>query len=636
MSRFSYQQFRRLGQTKTMVHQVTSSSKPSRIRHAVARIAPTLLGAWACLSFLFAVAPLHAQSDSEPPRALEDGEQPPKAEGDTTEAGGDTTKTGGDTTQPQKVEDDKEALVSPTEPRTVLWLVSAPGLTSAEDKAVLDGAPKMFQQILDGSPHTHIIASKPEELAVWLGKVSRPLPDCLRGQEECSTPQGVALETLGADLLLLGTLSRDQSTWTFKVTLFGRAGGAATSIDFTGGGVDDAGQPIPLARGLEEVAYKAAREIFKATGSLTINTDPPGASVRVDNKRVGTSPITVEVPVGTHVVEANLENYGTASTTAKVGAGLTARVALSLASQAASILVDTTPVEGDVYIDDKRTGVTGESFELLPGEYQLEIRSKGYKPRVMRLVVAPRENKVVSVSLEPDRPQLSLTGLGGVETEAILARHLFARAGYRFTRVVTGLGDAEGSLDGQDVTLQSVNLASDADADAVRPDFGFHGLHIDVGYTWENWGIVALGFSYFGSGDETEGTLSQGNREIPVQLKDFTRIELKPAQIFWRYPYKNLLPSVQTGFGYGLTSFSAESRNGTANLERDELFWHFSIEVTYFFESWWYAFGGVGLHRDLTHDDSDTQQLITFGAGLTFESFKEIGGSSSNTPPKTQ
>ena len=595
---------------------MTSSSKHMRARPALARHLSGWLATLAALLLTWTPPALaQAPPSGEPPRAL------------------------GSEGQPVKAGDD--VVVNSAEPRTVVWLLSASGLNSAEDKALFDEAPTMFKQILAGSPHIHVIAARPDQLGAWLGKSSQPLPGCLQGQEECPDPQGVALEALGADLLLVGQLSREQSTWTLAITLYGRAGGAATRRTFTGGGVDDAGQPVPLQKGLEEVAFTAAREIFKATGSLTINTDPPGASVRVDNKRVGKSPITVEVPVGTHVVEANLENYGTASTTAKVGAGLTARVALSLTSKAASILVDTEPAQGEVFIDDKRKGVTGESFELLPGEYQLEIRAEGYKPRVMRLVVAPNENKVVSVSLEPDRPQLNLTGLGEVETEAIMARHLFARAGYRFTKVVSGLGGAEGELNGVPVTLRSINQESDPDAEAIRPDFGFHGLHLDVGYTWENWGIVALGFSYFGSGDEAEGIIEGqegggvGTRD--VQLKDFTRFELKPAQIFWRYPYKNLLPSVQSGFGYGLTSFTAESVLGDAKLERDELFWHFSIEVTYFFDSWWYTFAGIGLHRDLTNDDSKTQQLLTFGAGLTFESFKEIGaGSTSDAPPKTQ
>ena len=58
------------------------------------------------------------------------------------------------------------------------------------------------------------------------------------------------------------------------------------------------------------------------------------------------------------------------------------------------------------------------------------------------------------------------------------------------------------------------------------------------------------------------------------------------------------------------------------------------IEASYYFESWWFAFASLGVQWDLTHDDSNAEQLLTIGAGLTFENpIKELFGSPS-APPK--
>lgn len=502
-------------------------------------------------------------------------------------------------------------------PRTIVWVLDTSQIVGEDPVAVAAKAPEMIQRIVASSKDTHVVALTPAQLGAHLARAPRPTPDCLRGLAPCANPMAVVMEALSADLLVRGELRNAGPRWSMKVTLIGANGDTALERSFSAGGVPQEGVPVGLEAGLEQLAFEAVRGLFNATGTLDILTTPDGATIFIDDKERGQSPMTVELPVGTHQIEARLDDHSPDKGIARIRAGERSRLVLDLSARLATLTVDTTPVAGEIFINNKAMGVTGSQVELPPGEYELEVRAEGFKTRTQRLILAPEETKLVSLTLEQARPQLNVASLGDIETEAIIARNYYARVAYRFTSVTTGLSEAEGTLDDQVARTGDLN---NADAQGMR-DFGYHGIHLDLGYNWEVLGVVGLGLSVFSSGDDAEGSLRLSDDTLQdVKFKDFTRLEVKPGQLTLRYPYKNLFPSIQTGFGYFRTRFEADAgAQGSVDMERDGFFWHFSIEASYFFDTWWYGYANLGIQRDLSHDDSDTQTLLGFGVGMTFE-----------------
>ncbi len=521
---------------------------------------------------------------------------------------------------------------SPAAARTIVWFLDDSAIVGDQPRATARKAPAILQKIVEQSPDKHIVALDPDQLSDHMARLSRPTPDCLQGLAPCKAPLGVIIEGLGADLLLRAKLGNAGAGWSMDVEMIGPTGSVVLKRSFKVGGVDDQGQPRTLEAGLEQLAFDAVRELFQATGALEIVTRPAGAQVDINGRPAGESPLIVELPVGTHELQISLDNHLPSKHSAKVAAGKRTKLELDLSAQMATLTVDSTPVLGEVFIDNRSVGTAGTPLSLPPGEYELEIRAEGFKSRTQRIIVSPDENKIVSLTLEQRRPQLHVASLGEVDTEAILARNFFLRASYRFTSFSTGLADAQGQLDNQ--VFSTGDLVS-ADEEGRR-DFAYHGLHFDAGYHWEHFGLVGLGLSIFSSGDRAEGALKTSDTQLEgVQFDDFTRLELKPAQLIFRYPYKNLFPAVQTGLGYFNTSFVADAGdNGTIDLERDGFFWHFSIEVSYFFDTWWYGYANLGIQRDLSHDDSSTQTLLGFGVGVTFENPLKSFGIGETEPPK--
>ncbi len=536
-------------------------------------------------------------AEAEAEAAPEDGEEvPDKSDGDVVQAESDAA------------------------PRSIVWLLTLP---SGDEVAVT--APAVLARILEGSTDRHTVAASADQLAGWIEKNSVPLPDCLGGVAPCANPRAVLLEALAADLMVKGTLKRSGPRWTLEVVLYGHDGREAHNQVFQAGGVPIDGKAVTPEKSLENLCAEVVRVLFKATGTVKVATTPEGASITIDGKPVGISPVITELPVGDHKIEATLENHAAGQATANVVAGRRTPVEITLAPRLATLTVDSTPVLADIYIDNIKKGTAGSPLQLPPGEYELELRAEGYRNRTVHLVVSPEEMKVMSLQLEATRPKLPIAGLGEVSTEAIISRRYYVRAAYRYASLTTGLDKSTGAFNGMDFKLGDL-LLDGAAAPEAQADFGYHGIHVEAGYNWEHWGIVAAGLTILGSGDNTRGQLIVDGAPQAVKLNGFERVEFKPAQLSFRYPYKNLFPQVQTGFGYFSDSFDAEfvaeaprGLPSTVALERSGLFWHFSIEASYFFDTWWFGYATLGVERDLSHDDTETETILGFGVGLTLE-----------------
>jgi hypothetical protein len=89
-------------------------------------------------------------------------------------------------------------------------------------------------------------------------------------------------------------------------------------------------QPTAATTGRSEPDAQP-RESVALTGTLFVDSRPRGARVFLDNRPVGTTPLSLpEVPIGSHVVRFELPDHRPWSTTTRVVAGQTARVTGSM------------------------------------------------------------------------------------------------------------------------------------------------------------------------------------------------------------------------------------------------------------------------------------------------------------------
>jgi hypothetical protein len=120
---------------------------------------------------------------------------------------------------------------------------------------------------------------------------------------------------------------------------------------------------------------------------LHVETDPP-ATVRVDGKELGTSPLTSEVEPGEHQLEVSSEGYKTVAqqVTLDAGQGLSVRIPLQTAQSQAPplIAVSSDPAGAQIFLDQKLVGSTPLKIRTTPGPHEVRLALDGYVPRVTR------------------------------------------------------------------------------------------------------------------------------------------------------------------------------------------------------------------------------------------------------------
>ena len=118
--------------------------------------------------------------------------------------------------------------------------------------------------------------------------------------------------------------------------------------------------------------YAAARKI----GSATFASVPSGAQVFVDGQPVGSTPVRVELPVGTHSVELRLKGVKRAQSI-DIQRGHDTGVAIDWKAKPLGTLVATTvPPGAKISVDGKARGVTPMTMrDLSPGEHTVVLES---------------------------------------------------------------------------------------------------------------------------------------------------------------------------------------------------------------------------------------------------------------------
>lgn len=124
-------------------------------------------------------------------------------------------------------------------------------------------------------------------------------------------------------------------------------------------------------------------ELVPLPGKLNISLTPvEQAVVRIDGKRVGTAPGTIEeVEAGTRLVEISAKRYLPYTATLEIrGKRLEEELKATLLPAWADLSLASEPPGATLLVDGVELGPTPYTGELIHGSRKLEVRRKGYKP----------------------------------------------------------------------------------------------------------------------------------------------------------------------------------------------------------------------------------------------------------------
>lgn len=145
---------------------------------------------------------------------------------------------------------------------------------------------------------------------------------------------------------------------------------------------------------------KAIKDLESVTGTISFEVNEPGASVVVDGRDVGTTPLPapVRVDVGPHLVRVIKAGYEPFEQQVKVLATQALSVDAKLVKDIKTGKLTVSEKSGakvNVWIDDVDRGPAPATVELSPGSHIIELRGEGLaSPRKMVEIVAKVDGAV--------------------------------------------------------------------------------------------------------------------------------------------------------------------------------------------------------------------------------------------------
>ena len=150
--------------------------------------------------------------------------------------------------------------------------------------------------------------------------------------------------------------------------------------------------------------------LFVKTGSLTILSEPVGATVFIDGEVKGKTPLDlIDMPIKDYMVSVELDKY------LKVEGRITVQYASNttqkyeLDPQPGKVRLFTDPADANVVIKDKRfstkekykSGGDGSLLvDLSVGEYKITVNKKGYEPADINISIDPADVLMKDITLK--------------------------------------------------------------------------------------------------------------------------------------------------------------------------------------------------------------------------------------------
>jgi len=168
----------------------------------------------------------------------------------------------------------------------------------------------------------------------------------------------------------------------------------------------------PRAKNARKVR-KTIRRLKSMTsmGRLVVTSNPPGASVWIDGRRVGQTPTkAMPTATGVRLVEIKLSGFSTFAENVLINKGQTSRLTASMRASANQVVITTNPpgAQATIYLPKaKNLGSCPCRLELSPGRYRLRVTQNGYLTSDVQIVKSKGQPLQVPITLAPANPNLT-------------------------------------------------------------------------------------------------------------------------------------------------------------------------------------------------------------------------------------
>jgi PEGA domain len=389
---------------------------------------------------------------------------------------------------------------------TTLWLVRPlyPG-----QEALVGRTEGALDKLMPGEARKDAVIGMRELAQSLKGRRVEDVP-CFSGDARCTDPIDPFVAQLGFDRVVLIQGGQDEAGFKYRVVSYEPKDGKVVPATSSNAN-------------LEKALLGAVAKVVPAASTLMVKSTPPGATVFVDDVKVGVTPLSTQVLPGERVVRLDLKLHQPIEEAIIIPIRGSASLEKTLEKVAARIVITASPAGTDIFIDGQLIAKDKVDRGILPGNHTLRLTAEKHKAFEQQISVKADEQYVLDKTLEPipgqdgvamghvaDTPNSVRLIPPGPPTPATpeqltYDRHSYFQGGFEFS---TLLGDGlVGRRWGNSGTGRTERLTT--------PGRSLLGATLEYGTFGKYFGLAVVGLSYLTNGDPWAMSVNYGVGQSP-------------------------------------------------------------------------------------------------------------------------
>lgn len=265
-----------------------------------------------------------------------------------------------------------------------LWLVRPlyPG-----QEALVDRTEKALDKLMPGDSRQEAVIGLGELTSALKGKELATLP-CFSADARCVDPIDPFIAGLGFERIVLIQGGQDEVGFKYRVVAYEPKLGKVSPAS-------------AMNASLERALLGAVAKVVPAASTLEVTSNPPRATVYVDDVKVGVTPLNTQVLPGERVVRVDLTLHQPVEQTVIIPIRGSAKLDVSLEKVAARIVISASPPGSEISIDGVLLGKDKVDRGIVPGEHSIRITAEGHQAYEQTLTIKPEKEYMVDETLRP-------------------------------------------------------------------------------------------------------------------------------------------------------------------------------------------------------------------------------------------
>lgn len=421
-------------------------------------------------------------------------------------------------------------------------------------------------------------------------------PDCFTQGEPCASGGTFVLDVYNADAYAEAVFSRDSQAgeWIIDLTLNRRYSGSAQRIRRSG-------------RDLSELLRQVLSGLFEMEAEISIDTAQPNLGVWLNNRFIGTAPLSMRISVGEQNIEFKKDGYVSQSWKFDAEKGKLYSKQIDLVPEVAPLTILTPAPDSFVTIDGNRVGPANATYDILPGDHAIGVSAEGYHDFEQEYKVYPGSLQTMQIALRPKSASPY-----EIRHQNIGTYRFSGFVGYRYANESMSMKKSKAKV-GEKGYRYAPSRGGWASGD-------FHGLTLRLDYEDRYWGLSVFEFdaswAKFGDRDAFE-MKTAGSDPIRVNPEDGWMIGFYPAQIKGHYTFWVMQAEALLGIGVSHKKINARSESENFSFAQTAFSVHFNASLKFYMSEESFASLGYDFQIDAA-DGEKGRHGVVLGIGMQF------------------